>query len=183
MGFMRKPFLLLLLTVFMLKAKGQEAAAVDSIKQQLALAKTVKEKAWWLDNLSRTLMNVNQAEAEKYGNQLIALSEESRDRKLMVEAYMSNGTRNGYFRGQQNYVKKAISFFEKALSIARQEKMENETAAAQLQLSEMHLAVSDREKAFKYISEAYSRISTLADDSLQVEGNITYGNVYLATND
>ena len=45
---------------------------MDSIKQGLVQAGTTKGKAWWLDNLSRTLMNVNQAEAEKYGQQLIA---------------------------------------------------------------------------------------------------------------
>ncbi len=162
---------------------GQEAAAVDSIKQGLSEARTTEEKAWWLDNLARTLMNVNQAESEKYGQQLIALAEESRQRKLMIFAYMSNGFRSSYMRGQRMYVEKAVQYFEKALSIARQERMENEIAAAQLQLAEMYLSVPDKEKAFKYISEAFSRISTLTDDSLKVEGNITYGNVYLASND
>ena len=183
MPLLRKLTLFLLLVLIVSNGRAQEAAAVDSIKQGLAEAKTTKEKAWWLDNLSRTLMNVNQAESEKYGQQLIALAEESRDRKLMVFSYMSNGFRNSYMRGQKSYLEKAIGFFDKALSIARQERMENEIAAAQLQLSEMYLSVPDREKAFKFISEAFSRISTLDDDSLKVEGNITYGNVYLASND
>ncbi len=179
----RKLTLFLLLFLIVSNGRAQEAAAVDSIKQGLAQAKTATEKAWWMDNLSRTLMNVNQAESEKYGQQLIALAEESRDRKLMIFSYMSNGFRNSYMRGQKSYCEKAIGFFDKALSIARQERMENEIAAAQLQLSEMWLSVPDREKAFKFVSEAFSRISTLADDSLKVEGNITYGNVYLASNE
>lgn len=181
------PFCLFLLFSFLLfrpaPAVSQEAAAVDSIKQGLAVARTAEEKAWWLDNLSRTLMNVNQAESERYGQQLIALAEESRDRKLMIFAYMSNGFRNSYMRGQKIFCEKAIVFFDKALSIARQERRESDIAAAQLQLAEMYLSVPDREKAFKYVSEAFSRISTLADDSLAVEGNITYGNVYLSSND
>ena len=183
MPLLQKLTLFLLLVLCFSNGRAQEAAAVDSIKQGLADAKTTSEKAWWLDNLSRTLMNVNQAESEKYGQQLIALAEESRDRKLMVFSYMSNGFRNSYMRGQKSYCEKAIGFFEKALSIARQERMENEIAAALLQLSEMYLSVPDREKAFKFISEAFSRISTLNDDSLKVEANITFGNVYMASND
>ncbi|HWR33444.1 MAG TPA: hypothetical protein VN451_07965 [Chitinophagaceae bacterium] len=181
---MRQVNLLLLLVLLVFStANGQEAAAVDSIKKELSEARTVNEKFFWLDNLSRTLMNVNQAEAENFGKQLIALAEESRDRKLMIEAYMSNGIRNSYYKGQKNYNSKAIEFFEKALAIAKQEKMENEIAAVQLQLSEIYLGIPDKEKALKYIAEAFSRISTLANDSLRVEGNITYGNVYMSSNE
>ncbi len=69
----------------------------DSIKSSLAKASTPEEKAYFMDNLSRTLMNVNLQEADEYGKQLISLAEESRDRKLMIYAYMSNGVRCSYF--------------------------------------------------------------------------------------
>ncbi|HPG12985.1 MAG TPA: hypothetical protein PLU37_15740, partial [Chitinophagaceae bacterium] len=50
---------------------GQEAAAVDTIKASLAKATTAAEKVSVLDNLSRTLMNVNIQEADKYGQQMV----------------------------------------------------------------------------------------------------------------
>lgn len=165
------------------QAQAQEAAAVDSIKTALAAAKTTEEKAYWLDNLSRTLMNVNKEQSDIYGKQLIALAEESRDRKLMVDAYMSNGIRYGYFRAQKNFNNTAVDYLNNALVIAKQEKMDDKIASAQLYLSAMYLAVPDKEKAFKYVSEAFSRISNMADDSLKVEGNIAYGNAYLAANE
>ena len=62
------------------KIFSQQAAAVDSIKSSLAKAKTPEEKVFWLDNLSRTLMNVNLPQAEDFGKQLITFAEETRDR-------------------------------------------------------------------------------------------------------
>ena len=66
--------LLLLFLVFCFhNSTAQQAAAVDSMKTALASAKTARDKVYWLDNLSRTLMNVNLAEAEAYGKQLISV--------------------------------------------------------------------------------------------------------------
>ena len=70
---------------------------VDSLKTALAKAPTIKEKATLLDNLSRTLMNINPQEADIFGKQLINIAEESRDRKIMIDAYKSNGLRYSYF--------------------------------------------------------------------------------------
>ena len=61
----RKICLLLFFVSAFIYGKAQEAAAVDSMKLSLAKAKTVEEKVKWLDNLSRTLMNVDLKEAEK----------------------------------------------------------------------------------------------------------------------
>ncbi|HEX7846994.1 MAG TPA: tetratricopeptide repeat protein [Chitinophagaceae bacterium] len=180
---MNKPLKLLLLLIFIgFKTNAQQAAAIDSIKQALAGAKTDAEKVYWLDNLSRTLMNVNLQEAEKYGKQLITLAEESRDRGLMIKAYMSNGLRCSYFGGQKMYLTQSISYYEKALSIARHDNLETETGAAQLRLAGVYLAVPDKEKALDYISQASSLIATLDNDSLKAEAHNGYGNVYVARN-
>src|SRR4030095_9458343 len=90
------------------KILSQQAAAVDSSKSSLAKAKTPEEKVYWLDNLSRTLMNVSLPQAEDYGKQLITFAEETRDRKLMVKAYMSNGERCGYFAAKKTYLNRSI---------------------------------------------------------------------------
>src|SRR5688572_21598508 len=103
---------------------AQEAAAIDSIKQSLAKAKTPDEKFFWLENLSRTMMNVNLEEADAYGKQLILFAEESRDRSLMTKAYMSNGLRYSYMMGQKTFLVKSIENYNKALEIARQNKLE-----------------------------------------------------------
>ena len=162
---------------------AQQAAAVDSIKVQLAKATTPAEKVQWLDNLSRTLMNVNLQQADEYGKQVISVAEESRDRQLMFKAYMSNGIRCSYFAGQKDYTNRSIEFYNKALEIARHNKMEKEVGEAQLKLCAIHLAIPDKEKALSYVSQAFSLISTLPYDSLKSEANNSYGLVYQARND
>ena len=164
-------------------AQAQQAAVVDSIKRELAKAPTAREKIYWLDNLSRTLMNVNQAEAEKYGNEQITIAEESRDRDLMVAAYMSNGLRCSYLVSQKTYANRSLDYYNTALTIARQNKLEEKIGAAQLQLSIVNLSILEKDKALSYVNQAFSLISTLQNDSLLVEAHNTYGRVYLARNE
>jgi tetratricopeptide (TPR) repeat protein len=128
-------------------------------------------------------MSVDPAQADAYGKQLITFAEETRDRKLMVKAYMSNGTRCGYFAGQKEYTNRSIEYFNKALEIARQNKMEEETGAAQLKLSAIHLTIPDKEKALNYVNQAFSLISTLKNDSLKAEAHNSFGLVYQAKNE
>lgn len=162
---------------------AQEAAAIDSIKMALAESKTAEEKVKWLDNLSRTLMNVDLNEAEKYGEQLILFAEESRDRHLMIKAYKSNGLRCSYFGVQKNYTKRAIEYYNKALDIARREKIEEEIGGIQLNLAIVHLMIPDKDKALSYSNQAFSLISTLTNDSLKAEAHNIFGRVYLSRNE
>lgn len=179
----RRTGLLLLSFFAFVSTYAQDPAAIDSMKAALQKAGTPAEKVYWYDNLSRTMMNVSPPSADSMGQQLILFAEESRDRSLMVKAYMSNGLRCGYFRGQRNYTQRSIEYYEKALSIAKQNKMEKEIGAAQLQLADINLVVPDQDKSLKYIAEAFSRIATLKDDSLLVESNNIYGKVYLSRNE
>ena len=176
--------LLLLFLLFCFhNSTAQQAAAVDSMKTALASAKTARDKVYWLDNLSRTLMNVNLAEAEAYGKQLISVAEESRERELMIDAYVSNGLRCSYFAGQKDYIPRTIEFYNKALDIARKEKLEAKIGGIQLRMASIYLSIPDKDKALHIVNQAFSLISTLGNDSLLSEANNTYGNVYLARNE
>ncbi|MFN4314612.1 MAG: tetratricopeptide repeat protein [Chitinophagaceae bacterium] len=163
-----------------LNASSQEAAAIDSIKKALQEANSMPEKIYLLDNLSRTYMNVDLKEAERYGQELITMAESSRDRRLMVFAYQSNGIRCSYFTGQQGYTEKAIAFFQKGLDIARENKLDSSIGGLLLRLSSIYLSIPDKEKSLGYANEAFSLISTLNNDSLRMESHNTYGVVYLA---
>lgn len=183
MNFYRKTLLLISILFSLVISQAQESAAVDTIKNALAKATTVQEKVGLLDELSRTLMNVNPKEADETGARLIAVAEESRDRKLMFKAYLSNGTRCTYMANQKTYSQKAIEFYNKALELARQNRMEEEVGAAQMHLSGLYLMIPDNEKALLYATQAFSLISTLGNDSLRAEAHNSYGQVYLAKNE
>jgi tetratricopeptide (TPR) repeat protein len=183
MNLYRKNLLLILSLFSFVIIHAQEAAAVDSIKNSLSKATTAQARVTLLDELSRTLMNVNPKEADEYGSRLIKIAEESRDRKLMFKAYLSNGIRCSYFANQKTYSQKAIEFYNKALELARQNRMEEEVGAAQLYLASINLLIPDKEKALSYATQAFSLISTLSSDSLRAEAHNTYGQVYLARNE
>ena len=180
---MRKITFLFLFLIQAFVSMGQQAAAVDSIKRLLGRAVTTDEKFEALDMLSRTLMTVNLKEADEYGLKLITLGEESRDRKLMVKAYMSNGIRCSYYAAQIEYVNRSIEYYNKALAIAKQNRMDEETGGALLLLSSIQLAIPDKDKALNYVNQASSVISILKNDSLKAETSGIYGDVYLARND
>jgi tetratricopeptide (TPR) repeat protein len=180
---MRKIVFVLLLVLPGLFSFAQQAAAVDSLKKALANAKTAEEKSDALDMLSRTSMTVNPKEADQYGEQLITVAEESRDRKLMIKAYMSNGLRCSYMGNLQNYNYRAIEYYNKALAIAKQNKRDEDISAALLMLSSVQLMIPDKDKALNYANQAFSIISGLKNDSLAAEANNAFGNVYLSRND
>lgn len=181
--FIRRSTCFLVFVLSIVYSYAQQAAALDSMKSSLAKASTPAEKVKWLDNISRTLMNVDLKEAEVYGNKLIVLAEESRDRQLMIDAYRSNAVRYSYFAGQKDYAQRSIDYYNKALDIARREKIEKETGGLQLSLAIAYLKISDKDKALNYANQAFSLISTLPGDSLKAEAHNTYGRVYLARND
>ncbi len=162
---------------------AQEAAAADSLKKAYTKAITAEEKVNILDELSRVLMNVNPQEADEYGKKLIADAEESRVRKLMFQAYLSNGIRNSYFANKKASSNKAIEFYNKALELARQNRMEEQVGEAQLYLSNIYLMQPDADKALSYATQAFSLISTLSNDSLRAEAHNTYGEVYKLKNE
>jgi tetratricopeptide (TPR) repeat protein len=180
--FMRKLLLYLLLAIS-INSFAQRAAVTDSLKRELDKAQTTAQKVYILDILSRAAMNIMPEEGEKYGKQLIEIAEESRDRGLMVKAYQSNGMRCGYLAGNKNYVNRAIEYFNQALSIARENKMEEEVGATLLHLSRTYLAIPDNDKALSYATQATSILSTLNNDSLRIEAYYKFGDVCLVRND
>ena len=180
---MTRCFLILLLPFFFAPAKAQNAAAVDSMKTALAKATGFEEKFDLLKNLSKVMMNVNPAEADGYGNQLIEMAEESRDKKYIVTAYLENGKRSSFFAGKKEYINRAIDFYNKALAVAKENNLDEEKGLSQLSLSAIYLSMPDIEKSFQYVNDAFSLISMMKNDSLKTLANIAYGNVNLYKNE
>ena len=183
MSILNRIIFLLLLTVCSEASFAQQATAVDSLKKDISAAKTTKEKLEKMDELSRVLMNVNLEESDNYGKQIILLAEESRDRELMIKAYLSNGLRCSYFVSRKEYLDRSVSYYNKALEIAKKEKIPKFIATAQLRLSAVYLAGLEKDKALNYANQGFSVISSLDNDSLKTEAYNTFGDVYLVRNE
>jgi hypothetical protein len=180
---MRKLILLVAFIFGGFCAHAQQAAAVDSMKRALSHATSIEEKSYFLSMLSRTLMNVNADSAEVYGQLLITMAEESRDRKLMINAYMSNGERCSYRMGTRDYTERSLAYYNKALVIAKQNRLDDQTGDALMKLAWVNLAIPETEKALNYINQSFSILSTGKNDSLRAEAHNVYGDVYLTRND
>ena len=162
---------------------AQDAAVIDSLRRGVARGGSVAEKVRRMDELSRMLMGLDPAEAFAWGGRLIALAEDSRDRKLMFDAYLSNGVCHSYLAEQKVHLEKATAFFGKALELARDNGMDREVGIAELQLSVLSLRASDKDKALGHATQAFSMLSSGTDDSLRAEAHNLYGQVYLARNE
>ncbi|MBL0152260.1 MAG: tetratricopeptide repeat protein [Chitinophagaceae bacterium] len=171
-----------LLGILFTSGHTQDLKAVETLKKKLAAAKTPGDKVYFMDNLSRVLMNVDLQQAEELGKQIILVAEESRDRELMVKAYISNGQRCSYFGGRGDYTERSIQYYEKALDIARQNKLHDWTGAAQLRLAGVYLLKLDKDKALNLANEAASVLALSENDSLKAESDNMLGKVYLARN-
>lgn len=162
---------------------AQQAAALDSLKEAVNESKTIAEKVFWLDKLSLATMNVSPERSDSIGRVLIETAEESRDRKLMVKAYMSNGQRCSYFGGNLPRIRQSVEFYEKALKIAEENKLEEEKGGVLLRLTGNYVSLFEKDKALNYANQAASVIATLKHDSLLGESQLAYGNVYLLRNE
>jgi len=181
---MRKLIAVLLVAACSCLAHAQpQPHVVDSIKSEIEKAGTDKKKVELLGYLCRTLMNVNLADADKYGQEMIRVAEGSRDRQLMVDAFMANGERYSYLAGRKDNIEKSTSYYTKALELARQNKMDKQMVKAYLKLSEVTRYIPDAAKALDYCNQAYSYIGTLKDDSLTSQVHFEYGSVFLLKND
>ncbi len=168
--------------VYSVTAYSQDAAAIDTAKKELSKAKTAAEKVKSLDLLSRMLMNVNLQESEKYGEQLIEIAEESRDRELMVKSYLSNGIRCSYWAGTKDYTSRSLEYYNKALELAKQNKLHKYVVATLIKLAALHLSIPDKDKASAYASQASSKVSVLDNDSLKTLVSHIQGDVTMAKN-
>ncbi|HEX2607468.1 MAG TPA: tetratricopeptide repeat protein [Flavisolibacter sp.] len=171
----------LLLTTCLVMA--QSPAVIDSLKLKFSKAKTSEEKVETASVLCRVLMNVNMAEADKYGKIMSEEAELSRDRKLMVKALIIHGERYAYYAGKKEYLEKSSDYFNKALQLSKENKLDKETTRALLGLSNNNIYLSNTDKALNYTTQAFAIATALKDDSLQVEVYNSFGSVYQVKKD
>jgi len=178
-----KKIYFLLTGIFIVFTVDAQLQVVDSFKAQLARASTPQQKLEVLGYLSRTLMNTDLTESDKYGMQMIAVAEQSRDRKLMVKALLTNGERYSYLAGRKDNIDKAIGYYNQALELARKNKLDEQMVSAYLCLSEVTRFIPDADKSLNYCNQAFSYTGLIKNDSLSARVNLEYGSIYLLRNE
>lgn len=160
-----------------------QPAVIDSMKRQLAIAKTDKERFELTGLIARVLMNVDPAESDKYGKQMLEMAEVSRDRTWIIRALLSNGERFSYLAGRRDNIEKAIDYYNRALVISKSNKIDSLIVRSYLMLSEIHRFIPDAEKALNFVNQANSYSVILKNDSISAKVHLEYGSVYMAKNE
>ncbi|HEV7783090.1 MAG TPA: hypothetical protein VGO58_17565 [Chitinophagaceae bacterium] len=181
---MRKLFCSLLFLLVAARGFAQpQPRLIDSVRQVLARSTNEKEKFNSAAYLSRIMMTTDPGAAEHYGQQIIRIAEVSRDRGLMVEAFMVNGERYAYLAGRKDNIFKSIGYYNQALELAKKNKMDTSVIRSYLALSTVYRYLPDYEKALNFCNQAGSYSATVKDDSITAKVNLEYGLVYLGRNE
>ena len=180
---MRSTILLSLFLLLGTIVSAQQFQALDTILRTAENAKTPAERLYWLDKLALATLNINPARSDSIGQALIREAEESRDRRLMVQAYMGNGYRAAMMGGNRTRQQQAEEFYQAALRIAEQNKVEDLRGAIYLRLAVLYTTMLEKDKGLNYANQGASVIATLNDDSLSAETQMTYGVVYFIRNE
>lgn len=175
---MRKLLPLIFLCLPFINKAQQNPAVVDSLKNQLKQLSRAEDKVDVLGKISMILMNTSIEEADKYGSLLNQEAELSRKRDLMVKAHYFNGIRYSFLTQSKEYIQKSIDYLNKGLSLARQNKLEKETAMGYLYLSSVYSKVPDLDKSLSYATQAFSIVQSIRNDSLETATHLMYGNIY-----
>src|SRR5690348_2624699 len=126
---MKKGCLLLTFLTLYFIASSQSVME-DSLKRELAKAKTPAEKITSLRDLSSFYMATNPPMADQFGKRMIEIADSTRDRILICKAYLGNAERYYNFSAIQKNLITAIDFSQKALDIARENNLTEYTAWA-----------------------------------------------------
>ncbi len=177
---MRKLIAFFLLAALPVISSAQSRPVViDSFKNLLKTEVSPEKRIAVTSNIALLLIYVDLAESDKYGQEAIEIAEATRNRKLMAKALLMNGRRYSYLGGRKDNIEKSVLYYNKALALARANKLDEEMVYSYIGLSAVTRLVPDAEKALTYCNQAYSYVNSVKDDSLTAEIHLEYGSVYL----
>ena len=180
MNMREKSLLLVILLGGSLSLWGQNQNAIlDSLNREYLQKHDPKEKTVLAGKLALIYLSVNLAKSDSFANLAIEHAELSRDRPTMVKAYRYNADRYATMASRKEFLPKAISFYDKTYSIARESKLYKEMVSALLGMSDLYRSVPDADKAMNYTTQAFALLSDRSMDSLEARCYVSFGSNYL----
>ena len=160
-------FLLFFIAGLRVYAQGPDDFFTDSLKKRLAEARTVPDKVHFLMELAAAVPD--SALQEVYAGEALMDAELSRDRLVMVDAYIRNGDRYGNNQGLAGNLEKAQRSFEQAAKVAKEAGLPVQLTDSYAWLSSIWRGKGDNEKGLAYSNmalayENYSEAMAIAEE-------------------
>jgi hypothetical protein len=176
---------LLVMVSFSLLAQlqGSENKVSDSLRLNLQNSKTAADKVKWLGALSSYYMGIDKSVSDKYWKEQSNTAENSRDRKLMIDALFTNARRHLNMGGRVDYLNIATAYSEKALALSKASNMDEYEAWAYILLAQSALVNGKKDPALNYSNLAESIASGSDNDSLKISSALQLGHTYLQKNE
>jgi signal transduction histidine kinase len=173
----------ILLNIFLLlNTLITSAQDVGNLQKHLQQAKTPKDKIYALDALANyySWTEGGHDEAKTYGQQMIALAEESKNTEFVALAYILNGIRLVEVTPSTEREKELRGYFAKAIQIAKEHKLPFYEAAAYIGLSgiHFHVVLADGDEMLRWGTQAFRLSIAIANDSLRVLSLVALANGY-----
>lgn len=175
--------LLILLSATSLTLPAQTDHFSDSLKKNLTTARDDRERVQALLSLALFYNILDSVQSEKYVRQAIEVAELSRDRKLMITAYLKNGARYLNNASLSGMVDHALDNFRLAEKIARENGMDNELIESYTMLARGFGEQGDNDRALEYSNLAVAAVGGKVDDSVKVVAYISLGDTYQLRNE
>jgi tetratricopeptide (TPR) repeat protein len=185
-GRLPESFLLLFLLFWVLSVQrgmGQSEYWPDSLKRELAKAPGWKLKAQLAGNLALYYFGQNRPLSDEYGRQAVEAAEMSRDRMLMIGAYITNGRRFEQGVGLKQNLDLAMDNFRRAEQIAKEEKLDEGLVYTDVAFAELYRTLGDNVQALAYSNQAVTAAGDMGNDSVQVAAYTSLGLSYEARNE
>jgi len=177
---MRKTLLFLLIGMLVGHAVSGQTKVVDSLKQQLNLAKTAEATARLTNQLSIELLSADRDASKQYAEQSIEISRENKIPHWLASSLIRKG--QVYSRSGDDST--ALVFFRQALGVKLSSKYDTIYADAKWQIGSCYYHFSNYDSALVYFFESLDVYKPYASKSIKkhtasVLNNI--GNVYYFT--
>ncbi len=167
-----------ILLSFPLRTLSQDLALADSLERQLEKATRPELRIQLLGELADLYMNLNNDLAEQYGREQMQLADESRDRKLMLQALFAHARRYYNSGDMKANAAKGRDYSQRALDLARKSGLDEYIAWAYIHVARGARHEGQKDKALNYGNLAVSIASTTESDSLKISAYNALANTY-----
>lgn len=174
---------LLFCTLFVSYLLTAQTQLEDSLKKSLGKASNDEERINILSDLAQYSMGIDNGVADKYANQMLEIAEVSRNRQLIVKAYLNNARRYFEFASSQDAVDKGHEFSTKALDLAKSNGLDDYTALAYTYQARGLRNTGEIDKALNLNNLAVALAANGKDDSIKVITHLSLGLTYLMKNE